>query len=82
MGLAALLAGAGALDYAARPAASDAILKAELIDAQAPYPQAHASTIVQLSDGSLMAAWFAGSGEGNADVRIWTSRNGGGKGDG
>ena len=35
MGLAALLAGAGALDYAARPAASDAILKAELIDAQA-----------------------------------------------
>lgn len=55
----------------------DAILRAELIDAHAPYPQAHASTIVELADGSLLAAWFAGSGEGRPDVRIWTARDDG-----
>ncbi|MEG3084632.1 sialidase family protein [Sphingomonas sp. PB2P12] len=82
IGLAAMLSGAGAPENAPQSSASDALLKAELIDAHAPYPQAHASTIVQLGDGSLMAAWFGGSGEGNADVRIWTSRNAGGVGDG
>ena len=39
------------------------ILLSEFIDADAPYPQAHASTIVQLPDDTLAAAWFAGSGE-------------------
>ncbi len=39
----------------------------------------HASTIEMLSDGSLMSAWFGGSGEGDDDVRIWFSvyENGG-----
>lgn len=39
-----------------------------------PFVSAHASTIVELKDGSLMAAWFGGTGEGNPDVAIWTSR--------
>ena len=34
----------------------------------------HASTIVELSGGRLMAAWFAGSAEGNPDVSIWSSQ--------
>src|SRR5690349_8404485 len=33
----------------------------------------HASTIVELSDGQLMAAWFGGAHEGSPDVCIWTS---------
>lgn len=54
------------------------ILLSEFIDADAPYPQAHASTIVQLPDGTLAAAWFAGSGESRPDVRIWFARHGAG----
>lgn len=34
----------------------------------------HASTIVKMSDGNLMAAWFQGSKEGNPDVCIYGSR--------
>jgi predicted neuraminidase len=39
----------------------------------APFASSHASTLVELSDGSLLAAWFAGTGEGNPDVAIWSS---------
>jgi predicted neuraminidase len=40
----------------------------------APFASSHASTIVQLSNGDLLAAWFGGTGEGNPDVAIWTAR--------
>ena len=33
----------------------------------------HASTVLPLSDGSVVAAWFGGSAEGNNDVKIWVS---------
>jgi len=36
-------------------------------------PSCHASTIVKLSDGTLLASWFAGAKEGADDVMIWTS---------
>ena len=39
----------------------------------APFGQCHASTLIELNDGSLMAAWFAGSYEGCKDVAIWSS---------
>jgi predicted neuraminidase len=39
----------------------------------APFDQCHASTLIELKDGSLMAAWFAGSYEGSKDVAIWAS---------
>src|SRR5688572_2322824 len=39
-----------------------------------PTAQCHASTMVELSDG-LMAAWFGGAHERNADVGIWVSVN-------
>lgn len=33
----------------------------------------HASTVLHLPDGDLICAWFAGTEEGNDDVRIWYS---------
>ena len=50
-----------------------AILNSENIFAEAPFKQCHASTITELKDGSLMAAWFGGSYEGSSDVGIWAS---------
>lgn len=37
-------------------------------------PSCHASTVLPLEDGSVLAAWFAGSREGDNSVEIWISR--------
>lgn len=42
----------------------------------APFPSAHASTIVETPEG-LVAAFFGGTAEKNPDVGIWVSRNDG-----
>eukprot|EP00951_Prasinocladus_malaysianus_P010826 scaffold79773_cov47-Prasinocladus_malaysianus.AAC.1 len=34
----------------------------------------HASTVIELEFGELLAAWFGGSWEGNDDIGIWLSR--------
>lgn len=39
-----------------------------------PFAASHASTIVELHDGSVLAAWFGGTAEGTPDVAIWSSR--------
>ncbi len=52
---------------------SKGILVDEFIYTEAPFPQAHASTIAETPDG-LIAAWFGGTKEGYKDVCIWTSR--------
>ncbi len=49
-------------------------IERQFVFESAPFPASHASTIVRLRDGSLLAAWFGGSGEGAADVAIWSSR--------
>lgn len=36
--------------------------------------ECHASTLLLLQDGTVLAAWFAGSKEGQPDVQIWVSR--------
>lgn len=38
------------------------------------FDSAHASTLVQLEDGTILAAWFGGSWEKGDDVAIWVSR--------
>jgi predicted neuraminidase len=54
--------------------AGKAIVTAEFIYEQAPFPSCHASTIVETKHG-LVAAWFGGTGERNPDVGIWVSRH-------
>lgn len=49
------------------------IIQAEYIFDQAPFEACHASTLVELKDGEIMAAWFGGKHEGNKDVSIWTA---------
>ena len=34
----------------------------------------HSSTLIKLANGDLLALWFAGSKEGQPDVKIWQSR--------
>ena len=52
------------------------IVTSEFIYESAPFPSAHASTIVDTRSG-LVAAWFGGSREGAQDVGIWLSRRDG-----
>lgn len=60
-------------------AAAGPIVSSEFIYETAPYPQSHASTIVETKAGVLAAAWFGGTHERAPDVGIWFSRNIGGK---
>ncbi|HYM11666.1 MAG TPA: sialidase family protein [Bryobacterales bacterium] len=46
----------------------------EFIFEKAPFAQCHASTILELPDGKLLAAWFGGKHEGDNSVEIWMSR--------
>jgi predicted neuraminidase len=72
LSLAIRLAGAAVGQPADGP---PAVVLAELVGGGAPFRSAHASTIVETSDG-LVAAWFAGTDEGEPDVGIWVSRRG------
>jgi predicted neuraminidase len=56
-----------------------AIIVNEFIYEHAPYPSAHASTIVETTSHELAAAWFGGTRERNPDVGIWLSRREHGK---
>jgi predicted neuraminidase len=39
-----------------------------------PFASSHASTIIELKNGDLLAAWFGGTAEGKPDVAIWSAR--------
>jgi len=57
-------------------AAAPGVVKAEFVFQKAPFARCHASTIAETADG-LVAAWFAGKGEGHPSVGIWLSRHDG-----
>ncbi len=49
------------------------IAQQELIFTDPPFASCHASTIVEVNPDKMMAAYFAGTEEGNKDVGIWLS---------
>jgi alpha-L-fucosidase len=55
------------------------VIQKEFIYESAPFPSCHASTLVELTNGKWMAAWFGGTDEGNKDVGIWLSTTENGK---
>ncbi len=74
--LAALLA--AALPAGEAGAADPGVVRAEFLFEKAPFPQCHASTVVETKSG-LVAAWFGGTREKHEDVGIWLSRHDGEK---
>ena len=48
----------------------------EAVNPYSPEPKAHSGTLAELPDGRLVAAWYAGSGEGARDVAIHLSTRG------
>jgi predicted neuraminidase len=51
------------------------LLTSEFIFTKAPFPSAHASTLVEAKDGHLIAAWFGGTDEKEPDVGVWLSHH-------
>ncbi len=56
-----------------------AAITGEFIFTSAPFASCHASSIVELRNGDLLAAWFGGSAESRPDVAIWGARRSGGQ---
>ena len=55
------------------PTAHPAILKDEFLCENTYFPEAHASTIVELRNGDLVAGYFGGTHERDPDVCIWVN---------
>ncbi|WP_215224414.1 sialidase family protein [Echinicola shivajiensis] len=53
------------------------IIKEEFIYEEAPFKECHASTLVELNSGDIMAAWFGGEFERHPNVAIWTAKKSG-----
>jgi predicted neuraminidase len=47
--------------------------------ANRPFPQCHASTVVEIGPGKILTAWFGGTAEKDDDVGIWVARFDNGK---
>ncbi len=55
------------------------VVKQELLFESPPFKECHASTLIEVSPGKMLAAYFAGSDEGDKDVGIWISESEKGK---
>jgi len=47
---------------------------ADFVFTEAPFFACHASTLIEVDPGTLLVAYFAGTGEGRPDTAIWLSR--------
>ncbi|MBR1388014.1 MAG: family 78 glycoside hydrolase catalytic domain [Prevotella sp.] len=66
--------GSGAYDLTLDiPTQHPSVLKREFLYETAPFPQCHASTIVETRKGDLVVAYFGGTKERNPDCCIWVS---------
>lgn len=50
------------------------VIREYIVGEDRPFDSCHASTLLQLQDGTVLAAWFGGSWEKGSDVAIWTAR--------
>ncbi|HEY1120880.1 MAG TPA: sialidase family protein, partial [Haloferula sp.] len=66
-----------AASFGATATPHPAVLGSEWINPDAPYPECHASTIVEAAPGKLVAAWFGGTKERNPDVCIYVAQHDG-----
>lgn len=57
----------------------EAVVTSEFIYETAPFPSCHASTLLEVAPGHILAAWFGGTDEGEPDVAIWISHRKDGK---
>lgn len=55
------------------PSTAQEVVK-EFVYEEAPFPQCHASTILEAQNGDMIASWFGGTREKAPDVAIWLSR--------
>jgi predicted neuraminidase len=53
-------------------------MQSRFVFEDAPFLSCHASTIVEVSEGRFLCAWFGGSREGQPDVGIWLAEFAGG----
>jgi len=67
------LLAAGGLLHAGESSANEALVHQEFLYESAPFPECHASTLVETANG-LVASWFGGTHEKHPDVSIWVSR--------
>jgi predicted neuraminidase len=74
IGLAVWIPALAAAERGLMPRQTNVLVKGEFIYERAPFPECHASTLAETSDG-LIAAWFGGTAEGKSDVGIWLSRH-------
>ena len=54
-------------------------MREHVFEGERAFDQCHASTLVVLEGGRILAAWFGGTREGHADVAVWGARREGGR---
>ncbi|MCA9438898.1 MAG: exo-alpha-sialidase, partial [Candidatus Omnitrophica bacterium] len=59
--------------------AEEAVVTKEFIYETAPFPSCHASTLIEVKPGHILAAWFGGTAEKDPDVGIWIAHRQNGK---
>lgn len=77
---AAFMVLSGCFGFTVAPQPPPLMISSEFVYERAPFPSAHASTLVETKDGlGLVAAWFGGTRERHPDVGIWVSRRSAGR---